>query len=30
VFSDPKALEDVKKIAALTGFDKLIVVQGGK
>ena len=30
VFSDPKALEEVKKIAALTGFDKLIMVQGGK
>jgi hypothetical protein len=24
VFSDPKALEEVKKIAALCGFDKLV------
>ncbi len=29
VLSDPKALEEVKKIAALCGFDKLIV-PGGK
>jgi len=29
VFSDPKALEEVKKIAALCGFDKLVLT-GGK
>jgi heterodisulfide reductase subunit C len=29
VFSDPKSLEEVKKIAALCGFDKL-VASGGK
>jgi heterodisulfide reductase subunit C len=29
VFSDPKALEEVKKIAQLCGFDKL-VASGGK
>jgi len=29
VFSDPKALEEVKKIAALCGFDKLVQT-GGK
>ena len=30
VLDDPKALEEVKKIAALCGFDKLVVAQGGK
>jgi len=29
VFSDPKALEEVKKIAVLCGFDKLVMT-GGK
>ena len=29
VFSDPKALEEIKKMAALCGFDKL-VASGGK
>ena len=30
VLDDPKALEEVKKIAALCGFDKLVVAKGGK
>ena len=30
VLDDPKALEEVKKIAALCGFDKLVVAQGWK
>ncbi len=30
VLDDAKALEEVKKIAALCGFDKLVVVQGAK